>query len=117
MTTSRESWVLSCLLLDPVFDAGARLLGTALDLHPDVTRKLVAQRDDFTRLEQPDPVAQVQARREVLADGERRAADHLAFLDAGLVEAEPLADALGDQARGSALERPRGRGQRILRTA
>src|SRR5690349_24973451 len=94
MTISRASCELSFLFLDPVLDAGARLLRAALDFHPDVTRKLVAQRDHLTRLEQPDPVAEIQARREVLADGERRAADHLVLLDAGLVEPEPLADAL-----------------------
>src|SRR6187549_1591636 len=117
MTIWRESFGSPYLSLDTVFDAGARLLGAALYFHADVVRQLVSQRDHFTGLEQAHTVAQVQPRREVLADGQRRAADHLILLDASLIETEAFADALGHQTTGRAFERLRGGGQCILRTA
>src|SRR6186713_2281872 len=93
------------LLLDAVLHAGARLLRAVLNLDADVVRKLVTQRDHLTRLEQPHPIAQVQPRREVFADGQRRTTDHVVLLDASLIEPEPLADALGDQPSGTAFQR------------
>src|SRR5690606_20177040 len=73
----------------------------------------VPQGDDLSGFEKADPIAQEEARREVLADREGGAADHFVVFDADLVDAEAPAEILRKEPARSRAQGPRRRLQRV----
>src|SRR5690348_10561571 len=99
MACAREAWLgeTRLALLAPVHRC-AVLDGARLDLDVEALAQQVFQRQHLAGAEQGDAVADVELRREVLADAEHAAAERARLGDAGVVEADARADLRGEQA-------------------